>query len=84
MEDFITLSLWFDQISKERQKTYPSLHSCELSSVTGAIFPAIPPPLIHTGAVKLGLAQPDVDVIVDTTEPLRKSVAAPGVWLIGF
>lgn len=54
------------------------------SLVTGAIFPSILPPLIHTGAVELNLAQPDIDVIVDTTEPLRKSMAAPGVRLIGF
>ena len=53
-------------------------------SVTGTIFPSIFPPLVHTGAVELRLAQPDVDVIMDTTEPLRKSMAAPGVWLIGF
>lgn len=55
-----------------------------LSLVTGAIFPAIPPPLIHARAVELGLPQPDVDVIMDTTEPLREGMAAPGVWLIGF
>lgn len=55
-----------------------------ISLVTGPIFPSIPPPLIHTGAVELGLSQPDIDVIMDTTEPLRQRVAAPGVWLIGF
>lgn len=55
-----------------------------ISLVTGPIFPSIPPPLIHTGAVELGLSQPDIDVIMDTTEPLREGMAVPGVWLIGF
>lgn len=52
--------------------------------VTGTIFPAIPPPLVHTSAVELGLPQPDVDVVMNAAEPLRESMAAPGVWLIGF
>lgn len=59
------------------------LHSA-LSLVTGAIFPAIPPPLIHARAVELGLPQPDIDVIMDATKPLREGMAAPSVWLIGF
>lgn len=59
------------------------IHSM-LGLVTGAIFPAILPPLVHAGAVELGLPQPDVDVIMDTTEPLREGMAATGVWLIGF
>ena len=53
-------------------------------SVTGAIFPSIFPPLIHTGAVELRLSQTDVDAIVNITEPLRESVATLGVRLIGF
>lgn len=55
-----------------------------LSSVTGAVSPAVPPPLVHARAVELGLPQPDVDVIMDTTEPLGEGMAALGVWLIGF
>lgn len=53
-------------------------------SITGAVFPSVLPPLVHTGAVKLRLAQPDVDVIVNAAEPLRKGMSTPGVWLISF
>lgn len=53
-------------------------------SITGTIFPSIFPPLIHTGAVKLGLPQSDVDVIVEMTKPLGESMATPSVWLIVF
>lgn len=53
-------------------------------SVTGTVFPAVPPPLVHTRAVELGLPQPHVDVVMDTAEPLREGMAAPGVWLIAF
>lgn len=53
-------------------------------SVTRTIFPSIFPPLVHKRAVKLWLSQSDVDVVVKTTEPLRKSVAAAGLRLIGL
>lgn len=53
-------------------------------SVTGAIFPSILPPLIHTGAVKLRLAQAHVDLIMDPAEPLGESVATLGIRLVGF
>lgn len=64
--------------------TVEILASRRTSLVTGAVFPSVLPPLIHAGAVELRLAQPDIDVVVDTTEPLRKSMATPGVRLIGF
>lgn len=55
-----------------------------IKSVTGTILPSVFPPLIHSGAVELRLAESHVDVIVDTTEPLRQIMAAPRVRLIGF
>lgn len=72
--------------------TAPSAQTVQLSphfirhhdSVTGTIFPSIFPPLIHTGAVELRLAQLCIDVIMETTEPLGESVAAAGVRSIGF
>lgn len=52
--------------------------------VTRSIFPAISPSLIHLAAVKLWLAQSDVDVIMEATHPLWEVVPAASVWLICF
>lgn len=59
-------------------------HFSSQASVAGTIFPSVFPPLVDAGAVELGLSQPDVDAVVDVTEPLRERVATPGVRLVGF
>lgn len=46
------------------------------NSVASAILPPRPPALIPTRAVKLGLPQLPVDVVVSAAQPLRKLVPA--------
>ena len=52
-------------------------------SITGAVFPAVPPSLVHARAVKLGFAEPGVDVVVEATEPLGEGAATAGVGPVG-
>ena len=50
--------------------------------VTGAIFPAIAPALIHQGAVEVRLAQLAVHLVVQTAEPLGEAHTSACVWLV--
>ena len=55
----------------------------ESQSIARTILPAVSPTLVHAGTVKLGLAQPDIDIIMETTEPLREGLATTCIRLIG-
>lgn len=52
--------------------------------VTGAVLPAISPSLVHKRAVELRLPQADVDLIMQTAEPLGERVAAARIRVVGL
>lgn len=53
---------------------------CRELAITTAVEPSVSPPFVHSAAIECGLAQFDVDFVVDPAEPLGKLFLRWGLW----